>query len=388
MLKEPFYGHYLSSFHKATQQHSDTNPPLLEIKPIGNSDIQISYCHQQWQTLSDDLALGALKHEALHLVLGHVFLRSAYSDSARFDLAADLVVNQYLSAEQLAPDAVSLAAVNHWLEALGRASLEANRELDYYYQALPPSSQQPQCPGVGQSGQGHGSWNRLSTQSQAQQSLVRQQLESKLLQSAQRTEVSNAQSRGLLPAMVLAAVEEALSRRRPVVNWRRLLRLFAASAQRTFVKNTLRRPSKRYGTTPGTKIQPHQHILVAVDTSASVDDQQLQIFFEEMHHIWRAGAQLTVVECDTKINRQYAYQGKPPEAVVGRGGTDFNAAIDTANRLRVDATIYFTDGEAPAPEVRPRAPLLWLIHGLRSVDNAHSLSHCGRVIPMATDPHR
>lgn len=333
--------------------------------------------------MTEPQQLGALKHAALHLVLGHPFGRHQYADSGRFDLAADLVVNQYLSPAQLATNAPTLEQTNQWLTGLGQPQLEPHHELAYYYQRLPQSSQFQGKQGFDGVGQGHQSWNTLGQLGEARRALISQQLDSKLEESAQRTEQVNASARGLLPASVLEALEQAIARRRPTVNWRRLLRLFAASARRTSVKNTLRRPSKRYGTTPGTRIQPHQHILVALDTSASVDDQQLNHFFAELHHIWRAGAELTIVECDTEIKRQYRYKGEPPKQVSGRGGTCFDAPIEVANRLRVDATIYFTDGEAPPPEVPARAPLLWLIHNDRISTQNTVLRQCGRVIPMA-----
>lgn len=383
MLNEPFYGHYLSSFHKATLEQGDEGTAPLEIKLKENSNIQFTCHFTPWAVLSESQQLGALKHEALHLVLGHPFGRHQYANSARFDLAADLVVNQYLSPEQLAPNAPTLELVNQWLTGLGHPELEPHRELGYYYQRLPQSNQFPSNQGVDGAGLGHQSWNALGQLDEAHRSLVSQQLDSKLEESAQRTELVNARARGLLPASVLEALAQAIARRRPTVNWRRLLRLFASSARRTSVKNTLRRPSKRYGTTPGTRIQPHQHILVALDTSASVDDQQLKRFFEELHHIWRAGAELTIVECDTEIKSQYRYRGEPPKAISGRGGTCFDAPIEMANRLRVDATIYFTDGEAPPPEISARAPILWLIHNDRTSIKNTPLRQCGRVIPMA-----
>ncbi|BDY05204.1 VWA-like domain-containing protein [Ferrimonas sp. YFM] len=387
MLKEPFYGHYLSSFHKASHEQGDTDSPPLEIKLKDNSNIQFVCQLQSWNALNEDQQLGALKHEALHLVLGHPFGRHSYADSARFDLAADLVVNQYIEPHQLTDNAPTLERVNAWLSRQGQPGLEPHRELAYYYGQLPASAQMPGA-NVDGAGAGHQNWNALGQLQQASRALLEQQLDSKLEQSAQRTEQVNARARGLLPANVLEALEQAIARRRPTVNWRRLLRLFASSARRTSVKNTLRRPSKRYGTTPGTRIQPHQHILVAVDTSASVDDGQLQLFFEELHHIWRAGAQLTVVECDTQIQRQYLYRGEPPAEVQGRGGTCFDQPIECANRLRVDAIVYFTDGEAPPPEVPARAPLLWLIHSDRVAPINTPLRHCGRVIPMAPAEHR
>lgn len=395
MLSEPFYGHYLASLQKQILTNGDTNSPIiklflepvLEIRLHGACDVEL-VCHlAHWQTLNPQQQVGALKHEALHLVLGHLFQRGNYADKSRFDLAADLVVNQYLAVDQRHPHSVTLEGVNQYLDMQGQPRLEPLREVDYYYRVL--VSQQLES--LGFSGQQlsqsqHQSWGTFSDQTQAQQGLLDQQLAGKLENAAQRTELCNAI--GNLPAAIVAILEQVRLSRNPVLNWRRALRLFANSSRRTSVKNTLRRPSKRYGTTPGIKIQPHQRLLVAVDTSASVDDEQLQLFFEEVHHIWRAGAEITVVECDTEIKRQYLYRGSAPSTVTGRGGTHFDEPIIVANQQRFDGTIYFTDGEALAPTVKPRKPLLWLIHNSQSTKDFDYLQHSGRVIPMTMAPKR
>ncbi|MFC6978421.1 VWA-like domain-containing protein [Microbulbifer taiwanensis] len=340
--------------------------------------------NEAWHALDEAQQLGALKHEALHLVLGHLLLRPDYADKGRFDRAADLVANQYLAPTQRCPGAITLEQVNAWRAELGRPALEAQRELAYYYRLLPPSGGEGRGAGEGLARAGHDNWAAFAQLPEARRSLLDQQLQGRLEQAALRAELEGS-GRGLLPGAVLAAVEQLLARRRPSLNWRRALRLFAASSRRTSVRNTLRRPSKRYGTTPGTRIQPHQRLLVAVDTSASIDDAQLSAFFAEINHLWRAGAEIILVECDTAIQRSYSYCGTAPQGVQGRGGTDFTAPVEYANRHRFDGIVYFTDGQAPPPAVRPRVPLLWLLHGDAGDADRSRLTSCGRVIPMAAD---
>jgi len=67
-----------------------------------------------------------------------------------------------------------------------------------------------------------------------------------------------------------------------------VLRLFAESSAKTQIKNTIRRPSKRYGTTPGILVRNKQKILVAVDTSGSIRGNELDLFFKEIIHFGRA----------------------------------------------------------------------------------------------------
>jgi len=82
----------------------------------------------------------------------------------------------------------------------------------------------------------------------------------------------------------------------------------------------------------------------------------------EVHHIWRAGASVTVVCADAAINQVFAYRGTPPRGLGGGGGTSFEPAILYANeKLRPDGLVYLTDGYAGPPLTKPRYPTLWLI---------------------------
>ena len=147
-----------------------------------------------------------------------------------------------------------------------------------------------------------------------------------------------------------------------MVDWRRVLKLFSESSSKTKIKNTLKRPSKRYGTTPGIKIKHHQKLLIAIDTSGSISEEEYHDFFSELYHIWKRGSIVRVVECDAEIQHVYDYKGITPKVIHGGGGTDFNPPIVYANNVfNPDALIYFTDGHAAVPTVQAKVPVLWVI---------------------------
>ena len=102
--------------------------------------------------------------------------------------------------------------------------------------------------------------------------------------------------------------------------------------------------------------------MVAIDTSGSIEQESLGLFFKELYHIWRKGAEVLVVECDYAIRRRYLYKGQLLQYAVGRGGTNFNPPVLLANEEYMpDALIYFTDGHAPPPKVTSRCPMLWVL---------------------------
>ena len=67
----------------------------------------------------------------------------------------------------------------------------------------------------------------------------------------------------------------------------------------------------------GVKVQRLQRLLVAVDTSGSIDQKMLQEFFAEIQGTWKVGATVVLVECDEQVQRSYDCRGEPPKAVKG-----------------------------------------------------------------------
>jgi len=105
-----------------------------------------------------------------------------------------------------------------------------------------------------------------------------------------------------------------------------------------------------------------QRLLVAVDTSGSIDQKMVASFFSEIHAAWRAGATVHVVECDAEVQRDYPYTGKTPSLVAGGGGTKFEPVFDWMQQQgRFDGFLYLTDGYGPAPSTRPGCRLLWVV---------------------------
>lgn len=218
--------------------------------------------------------------------------------------------------------------------------------------------------GTGQEWQAkHALWVDLEQLPTAIREILEGQIDQALQEALDRSR-RDAREWGKLPAGLRRHLEALEAKRKPVVNWRRLLRIFAESSSRTYVRNTLKRPSRRYGTTPGIRIRKRQKLLVAVDTSGSIRDEELKDFFTEIYHIWKQGAEVTVVECDLHIAARYPYKGIAPTEVHGRGGTSFDPPLRLANEeILPDAVIYFTDAVAPAAEIVARMPVLWLICG-------------------------
>lgn len=368
LLKEPFYAHFFSALNKEiVSENSDVRTLAVGLRHknyvlLINSDF--------WQnTLIDKKhRYGVVKHEILHLVFKHLLVSDSNKDHLLLNIAMDLVVNQYIDRSQLPKESL-------FLETFPELSLEKDQTYSYYYEKLQQLQQDCQSQiGLFDSVSGknlrdidsnshgierHSLWKKIFTQSSIEKTLLDAQIDNLLRISYNKT---SAKHFGSLPAGIQLHVNKLLHKGQPLVDWRRVLKLFCESSSNTIVKSTLKRPSKRYGTNPGIKIKRQQKLLVALDTSGSISKEELQDFFDELHHIWKRGCEIKVIEWDTKIQNIFNYKGQIPTVIHGGGGTDFTEPILYANEhFFPDALIYFTDGHAPTPSVVSKCPILWVI---------------------------
>lgn len=404
MLKEPFFGHFFTGILKDVSEQTESISLSMSRKEMLKLVVNQNYWRGPLTTPDPEetklLRYGAIKHQILHLVLKHMMRVHEFGNKRLFHLASDLSANQYINKNELTEDAITL-------DMFPDFKLERQQSIDYYYKQLAGELDNIEscksCKGEdgeesedsqdGEDGEGddeededdpnlnpsqnqlqklmndmknihieqHKMWEQVERMTNAERKMLDAFINDAIINTMNRVKNKNY---GNLPAGLQQYIDLLLESLKPNVNWRRVLRLFAASSSRTYLKNTIRKPSKRYGTTPGIKIKRKQKLLVAIDTSGSVQDDELREFFGEIYHIWKLGAEIFIVECDTDIHNKYPYKGVPPNVISGRGGTDFNAPIYFANDDYIpDAIVYFTDGYGGTPEVHPRMPILWMITG-------------------------
>ena len=108
-------------------------------------------------------------------------------------------------------------------------------------------------------------------------------------------------------------------------------------------------------------------IVVAIDTSASIDDELLNLFLAELYEIMQVFTHYAIelIECDAKI--QNVQRLTPQEylepTLKGGGGTNFRPVFDYIENLNEDFKflIYFTDGKGSFPTYEPLIDVLWVM---------------------------
>ena len=379
LLREPFFAHVLANIPREISDRTRTAAVAWDgqqVRLIVNPNFFSGEL-----TASERTAV--LKHEILHVVFRHLF-RGKERDKEIDNLAADLVVNQLV-----APLRLPAGAVN--LETFPDLKLAPNQTVEQYYAVLADLYRQMCRAGYsggqdsGQAGSGSEAWAEATSAPQSARAIAtllgersrgdhslwttddgwpttmagRYAVGNVILRARERTPLH---TWGTMPAALVSQCEQILAERQPKVDWKRMVRIFCASSGRTRIRHTIKRISKRYGTRPGVKVQRLQRLLVAIDTSGSIDQGMLAEFFAEIHGTWKVGATVVIVECDADVRQSYGYRGKPPTAVQGGGGTAFEPVFTWMRTQRpFDGVLYLTDGHGPAPSTRPNCKLLWVI---------------------------
>jgi predicted metal-dependent peptidase len=189
--------------------------------------------------------------------------------------------------------------------------------------------------------------------------IINEVLGQKILDALKRTPT---RLHGTMPGGLIDYIK-SLEKIKPSVDWKRLLRLFASTNGRSYVAHTMKRISKRYGTRPGIKIKRLWKIAVVIDTSGSIDKVTLQLFINEINHIYRCGADITLIQCDSAVQEVITYKPSMTVTVKGGGGTNFDPVLELINKSKnnYSGVIYFTDGYAPSPTVKIKQSLIWVI---------------------------
>jgi predicted metal-dependent peptidase len=332
--------------------------------------------------LTDKERIAVLKHEILHLVFKHLF-RSRGNDRELENVAADLVVNQYVSPWPLPKGALLLSSFPD-------LNLLPEQTFEWYYEKLrclrnsnasekyPKSKSTLDTIENNKNNRGyHDLWGAEKKDGQTtNEKIVDVAIKKIIEQALQKAGTKNI---GDLPL----GIRRELSRinEKPKVSWKRILRIFSNSCGKTKLESTRRKESTRYPGNPGTKIKRLQHIAVAIDTSGSIDENTLQLFWNEIIGIQKAGAKITIIECDCEVHAVWELNRKSTfPKLKGGGGTSFDPVFEwlTKNRnLGIGGCVYFTDGVANKPTIKPSCSVLWALYGA-SEDTSHLVP--GKVI--------
>lgn len=342
------------------------------VETMATDGTTLTYCPKFVTRLSPDELVGVLVHEVMHNALAHP-VRQGGRDFGRWNIACDLAINPLLI------EAGFQLPTGRLLPGEGRYSeLPPGRSAEEYYAALEmpsASGEEPQggandtnadfnpgntndpggcgqtCPpkeGLGQNQQVEAEWKVAIAQAQ-----------------------QAATGRGPLPAGLDRTVHASLH---PTADWRAVLREFVSSHARN--DYSWSRPNRRFIAQglylPGLHSEELGDVVLAIDTSGSIDEKLLGVFAAEVNGIVSSfECSASVLYHDTEVQKVQTWQSADGPLVldpVGGGGTSHTCVFDwlDANRMDAACVICLTDLDTEFPATVPAIPVLWAAPGSTS----------------------
>jgi|TARA_R110002124_G_scaffold92433_1_gene234726 predicted metal-dependent peptidase len=381
LMNEPFF----AALSRRIEKVSSTTVPTAGVRVNPDSaQFELIYNPEFMGALSDNHKLGVLKHEFYHIILEHVTGRRPPGGLKRIDnIAMDLAINSHISTE-LPRDAcpgpmIDGEPMKACIPGEGVFShLPMGETYEWYKSKLEDEMSESEDGDGGEGGEpgegGEGSGQPGQPQWADSDSfdshddfgdcegttneIAKERLRDSVKKAAEEAE--KARNWGSVSSSMRQNIMERISTK---VDWRKVLRYFIKTSQRSERMSTPRRINRRFPKIhPGKRVRRHAKIAISIDQSGSVDDAMLAAFFSELNKLAEI-AEFTVVPFDTRVAEDKVYTWKKGQARkterVLTGGTCFNAPTKYVNARKFDGHIVLTDMMAPKP-VASTCQRMWM----------------------------
>jgi predicted metal-dependent peptidase len=365
LQQEPFFAALSRRIHKYSTNAIPTAGVCVN---KSTAQFEMVYNPEFMESLPDNQKLGVLMHEFYHIIFEHLTTRLPEGGMSKmWNVATDLAINSHLM-DKLPEQGCFPSKVGTPFEKypIGLSS-------EAYYKMLQEDEQFKKEPqdGEGQGGQGgqggegeelsdynmdsHDGWGDADSETRA---MAKERLRDAVEKAAK--EAASGKGWGTVSSSVKKQIMDMIT---PKVDWRKVLRYFVRTSQRSNKRSTVRKLNKRFPYIhAGKKITRQAKIAISIDQSGSVSDQMLAAFFTELNTL-SSIAEFTVIPFDTEVDENEVFVWKKGQkktwSRVLCGGTCFNAPTKYVNGQNFDGHIILTDMEAPKP-VRSLCQRLWM----------------------------
>ena len=364
MVREPFF----AALSRRIDKMADKGIPTAGVRVNPQTGyFELRYNPDFFEPLSDEHRTGVIVHEFYHLVFEHVTGRlpdelagvmksnNPTQKQAQlfklWNIAADLSINYLIGRDRL-PDMCCFPGEGPFEE------FPVGETAEWYYSELKKKVEEQEANGDdGDSGgfnpddagqfDDHGAWGDGGDAAQAQ---ARERLKDAVKKAAGEAAASGSGWGSVSQEMR----KDIMSRITPKVDWRKVMRYFVKTSQRSERRSTPRRLNKRFPYIhAGKRVTRNANIAISIDQSGSVDDSMLAAFYSELNKLSDI-ATFTVIPFDDRVFEEKVYIWKKGETKTWErvlcGGTCFNAPTDYVNKGRYDGHIILTDLCAPKPK--------------------------------------
>lgn len=323
-----------------------------------------------WENLKNDEERSWIfHHEVLHLVYGHLYTGDNYQFKHVFNIAADLYINQQIG-ETNAPQGALFPKMFNFSDGLSTQQYY-DLVLNAKNQNLKSIANKLKNGEPFEQGEDGYMTNHhfnpeefeFSEKDSAEERAYKETAQELLKNQLKRVYKENEEKlRGLVPGDFSSNFSEEIKPAQ--ISWKRILKQFVATKISNERIPTRKWPSKYHPEYTSKTNKLVSNIWVVLDTSGSVSNEELSLFFSEIHAIHKnEKVGVTIVETDAKVNKVYEYNGTLPSYIHGRGGTQMSPGIEHVNKSasRGDLLIVFTDGGIEPNPTEAKIPTLWVI---------------------------
>lgn len=187
--------------------------------------------------------------------------------------------------------------------------------------------------------------------------------------------IKSISSWGSIPGNIVEEIEASTKAK---IDYRQIFHGFRASILSSKRKLSRMRPNRRMGFEQmGSVREFSTRLLVAVDVSGSISDENLSNFYSVINKMFKYGIeQIDCVQFDCELGTvKRLNKASRKIEVFGRGGTSFQPVFDyLGQHPEYDGLIILTDGYAPIPKISDsvRADILWVCEDQKSYDESHN----------------
>ncbi len=184
-----------------------------------------------------------------------------------------------------------------------------------------------------------------------------------IVRARTQARISGKQARGEIPDEIERMIDELLN---PKLPWQVILHKFLD--QRVKEEYSWARRNRRYMSDtymPSLHSYGLGHLTFAIDTSGSIDDEELQEMLSEIKGVQQVfnPEYMTIIDCDSQIHQIHTIDQTTDIMSLkfhGGGGTSFQPVLDYVEEHPTQALIYFTDlyGEEHLNPIN--YPILWI----------------------------
>jgi predicted metal-dependent peptidase len=339
LLKNPFFGVLLSM----------TNFIREDVIPtMATNGINVYYNPKFVTELTDAEIFGVLLHEISHCIYLHCNpKRRLNREQAKWNIATDFAIN------------IEIKDMNYTLpQKLLLDDKYRNHNAEMVYDALPKDADQKyQTLDIHiEPSDGTEDWDDM---------------EDKIISVYEMTKDSYNKKAGNMPGNIKRWIDKM---RKSKVKWERIFHRYVGQALAKDDYSYIR-PNRRYISQdlyiPDLRNHIVGNIVLAVDTSGSISEKQLEQFYAELVKLSYLIDEITVISCDCqiqeviKIHKMENFLKKISFA--GRGGTSFDPVFDKVTELKLqpEILIYLTDGYGSCGKYgeaggAPHYPVIWV----------------------------